>query len=43
LKPFGFRYSGRFSRAWLQPPRHFVPAGSSAHAIPAEVATCAPI
>jgi hypothetical protein len=33
-----FRYGGRFSRAWLQSPRHYVPAGPSAHAIPAEVA-----
>ena len=30
---------GRFPRAWLQPPRRFAPAGSSAHAIPAGVAT----
>jgi hypothetical protein len=29
---------GRFPRAWLQPPRRFSPAGSSAHAIPAGVA-----
>ena len=36
------RYSGRFSRAWLLSPRHCVPAGSSAHAIPAEVAACTP-
>jgi len=38
-----FRYGGRFSRACLQSPRHYVPAGPSAHAIPAEVAACAPI
>ena len=43
IVPIDFRYGGRFSRAWLQSPRHFVPAGSSAHAIPAEVATCASI
>ncbi len=29
---------GRFPRAWLQPPRHYAPAGSSAQAIPAGVA-----
>ena len=28
----------RFPRAWLQPPRRFAPARSSAHAIPAGVA-----
>ena len=30
--------SGRFPRARLQPPRHCVPAGSSARAVPAGVA-----
>jgi len=29
---------GRFPRAWLQPPRRYAPAGSSAQAIPAGVA-----
>ncbi|WP_432358834.1 hypothetical protein [Sporosarcina sp. UB5] len=29
---------GRFPRARLQPPRHFVPVGSSARAVPAGVA-----
>jgi len=29
---------GRFPRAWLQPPRRFAPAGSSAQAFPAGVA-----
>ena len=38
-----FRYGGRFSRAWLQSPRRYAPAGLSDHAIPAEVAACAPI
>ena len=31
--PLGFPLQGgRFPRAWLQPPRRFAPAGSSAHA-----------
>ena len=30
--------SGRFPRARLQSPRHYVPAGSSARAVPAGVA-----
>ncbi len=30
---------GRFPRARLQPPRRFTPAGSSARAVPAGVAT----
>jgi len=30
--------SGRFPRAWLQSPRRYAPAGSSAQAIPAGVA-----
>ncbi len=35
-------YGGRFSRARLQSPHRYAPAGPSAHAIPAEVAACAP-
>jgi len=34
-----FTPSGRFPRAWLQSPRHYVPAGLSAQAYPAGVAT----
>ncbi|MGG0658711.1 hypothetical protein, partial [Rummeliibacillus pycnus] len=33
-----FRYRRRFPRAWLQSPRHFVPAGLSAQAFPVGVA-----
>ena len=33
-----FVAGGRFPQAWLQSPRHYVPAGLSAHAIPAGVA-----
>ena len=35
---FVFRSRRRFPRAWLQSPRHYVPAGLSAQAIPAGVA-----
>ena len=31
-----FHCGGRVSRARLQSPRHYVPAGSSARAVPAE-------
>ena len=34
---------GRFPRAWLQPPRRFAPAGSSAGASPPESPSSAPI
>lgn len=34
-----FTPSWRFPRAWLQSPRHYVPAGLSAQANPAGVAT----
>jgi len=34
-----FASGGRFPRARLQPPRRFTPAGSSARAVPAGVAT----
>jgi len=33
-----FRYRRRFPRAWLQSPRHYVPAGLSAQAFPVGVA-----
>jgi hypothetical protein len=38
-----FRCGGRVSRARPQSPRHCVPAGPSARAVPAEVAASTPI
>ena len=38
-----FHCGGRVSRARLQSPRHYVPPGPSARAVPAEVAASTPI
>ncbi len=38
-----FHCGGRVSRARLQSPRHYVPAGSSVRTVPAEVAASTPI
>ncbi len=43
MKPLLSAAADAFSRAGLQSPRRYAPVGSSAHAIPAEVAACAPI
>ncbi len=38
IQKFLFRSRRRFPRAWLQSPRHYVPAGLSAQAFPVGVA-----